>query len=119
MTDVEAVDDVTCEVPNLLKIVAFNGTAFVEHEHHVNTEALGAALFQLTARLDEVVDVASGAVVLLPEVGLSPDVTRDTVVVIASLTQEIEITIASSRHTAYTILIANYAPVTLVLEFLV
>ena len=88
VTDVEAGDDVTREVSNLLKIVAFNGTAFVEHEDHVNAEALGAALFQLAAGLDEIVHVTSGAVILLPEVSLTFDVARDTVVVITSLNKQ-------------------------------
>ena len=89
VTDVEAVDDVTCEVPNLLKIVASNGTAFVKHKHHVNAEALEAALFQLVACFNEVGHVTSGTVVRRPEDGLSLDVARDAVVVIARLKQHV------------------------------
>ena len=85
MTNVEAFHDVTHEILDRLKVDVSNGATGVQNEDHVNTEALGAALFQLVARLDEVVHVASGAVVLLPEVGLTLDVTWDAVVVIASL----------------------------------
>ena len=85
MTDVEAVNDVTREVLNHFKAVIGNGTAVVEHEDQVDTEALGAALFQLTARLDEAGHVAVSVVVRPPEVGLSLDVARDAVLVVAGL----------------------------------
>ena len=87
MTDIEAVDDVTCEVLDLIEVLTADGTTFVQHEDHVNTEALGAALFQLVARLNEIVHVASGAVVRRPEGGLTLDVTWDAVIFIARLKQ--------------------------------
>ena len=85
MTDVEAVNDVTREVLNHLVVAATDGSTVVEHKDHVNTEALRAALFQLVARLDEAGHVAVSVVVRPPEVGLSLDVARDAVLVVAGL----------------------------------
>ena len=87
MTDVEAVDDVTREALNHLEAAVVNGTAVVENKDQVDTEALEAALFQLVSCFDEVIHVAGVAVVLLPEVDLSFDVTRDvdTVVLIVRI----------------------------------
>ena len=89
VANVKAFDDVTRNLLDNFKIVAGNGAAFVEYEDHVNTEALGAALFQLTACFDEIGHVASGTVVRRPKDGLSLDVARDTVVVIARLKQHV------------------------------
>ena len=100
MTDVEAVNDVTREVLNHLVVAATDGSTVVEHEDYVDAEALGAALFQLAACLDEIIDVDDrAAVVIPPKIGLSLDVARDAVVVaIANLIQQVY---RQARHAAY------------------
>ena len=77
MTTVEAVDDATREVLNHLEVAAVCVMSGVKYKNQVDAETLGAALLQLTARLDEIVDVTGVAVVLLPKVNLPFDVTRD------------------------------------------
>ena len=85
VSDIEATDDVRDELLDCLEVVVSDWAAAIEHEDHIDAIALGAAFFQLHARFDEVVFVTIGTIVLLPEHGLSLDVTRDTVAVVARL----------------------------------